>query len=226
MSQLILRALSPKTVRSLPVSSYLSWSLRRTYAKRQSDSDSGSLVKSKSEGHGSVSTDVRPLGEKIKENTKTASYMGVILLGVGVTGIMFYAIFRELFSSQSPNSVYSEALEKCINDPKVQDLLGTPIKGYGEETGRRRRRHVAHSIFERNGVKHMRMQFHIQGIRNRATVHLEVRENSSGKYEYRYMFAQLDYYPKTTVILEDNRANDNRPLSEDSVQSFELKPIV
>lgn len=40
------------------------------------------------------------------------------------------------------------------------------------------------------------------------------------------MFAQLDYYPKTTVILEDNRANDNRPLSEDSVQSFELKPIV
>lgn len=115
MSQLILRALSPKTVRSLPVSSYLSWSLRRTYAKRQSDSDSGSLVKSKSEGHGSVSTDVRPLGEKIKENTKTASYMGVILLGVGVTGIMFYAIFRELFSSQSPNSVYSEALEKCIN---------------------------------------------------------------------------------------------------------------
>ncbi|CAD7079640.1 unnamed protein product [Hermetia illucens] len=204
MSQLILRALSPKTVRSLPVSSYLSWSLRRTYAKRQSDSDSGSLVKSKSEGHGSVSTDVRPLGEKIKENTKTASYMGVILLGVGVT----------------------EALEKCINNPKVQDLLGTPIKGYGEETGRRRRRHVAHSIFERNGVKHMRMQFHIQGIRNRATVHLEVRENSSGKYEYRYMFAQLDYYPKTTVILEDNRANDNRPLSEDSVQSFELKPIV
>lgn len=62
-----------------------------------------------------VSTDVRPLGERIKENTKTASYMGVIAIGLTVTGIMFYAIFRELMSSKSPNNVYSSALDKCIN---------------------------------------------------------------------------------------------------------------
>lgn len=123
-----------------------------------------------------VSADVKPLGERIKENTKTASYTGVILLGIGVTGALFYTIFRELFSSTSPNSVYSSALEKCINDPRVQDSLGAPIKGYGEETSRRRRRHVAHSVFQRDGVNHMRMQFYIQGIRNKATVHLEVKE--------------------------------------------------
>ena len=40
--------------------------------------------------------------------------MGVILLGVGVTGVMFYAIFNELFSSNSPQAIYTEALEKCI----------------------------------------------------------------------------------------------------------------
>lgn len=62
-----------------------------------------------------VSTDVRPLGEKIKETTKTLSYTGVILVGVGVTGFIFYYVFRELFSSNSPNSIYSEALEKCKN---------------------------------------------------------------------------------------------------------------
>lgn len=55
----------------------------------------------------------------------------------------------------------------------MQDALGTPIKGYGEETRRRRRQHVAHSIHQRNGKQYIRMQFYIQGVRNKATVQLE-----------------------------------------------------
>lgn len=152
-----------------------------------------------------VSTDVRPIGERIKENTKTASYMGIIALGATVTGIMFFAICRELLSSSSPNSVYSDALDRCVNvshweqwtvyfaakhtffnyisyflfliffsqDTRVQDTLGAPIKGFGEESRRGRRQHVAHSVFDRNGSKHIRMQFYVQGIRNKATVHVE-----------------------------------------------------
>lgn len=72
--------------------------------------------------------------------------MSVIIAGVGVTGVMFYAIFRELFSSKSPNSVYAQALERCTNDPKVVDALGLPIKAYGEETRRGRRGHVRYRI--------------------------------------------------------------------------------
>uniref|UniRef100_A0A1A9WXR9 Mitochondrial import inner membrane translocase subunit Tim21 n=1 Tax=Glossina brevipalpis TaxID=37001 RepID=A0A1A9WXR9_9MUSC len=164
---------------------------------------------------GSVSTDVRPLGEKIKENTKTASYVAIIVAGVGVTAVMFWTIFSELFSSTSPNNIYSSALEQVKDDPRVQDAIGAPIKGYGEESRRGRRQRVAHSTYLRNGVPHMRMQFYIQGIRSKATVHLEARENSMGKMEYRYLFVQLDSYPHTTVILEDNRARD----SEMSTQS-------
>ncbi|XP_055685303.1 mitochondrial import inner membrane translocase subunit Tim21-like [Lutzomyia longipalpis] len=181
-----------------------------TPAPKQSES-SLSTAKPRAE----ISADVKPIGERIKENTKTASYTGVIVLGIGVTGFLFYTVFRELFSSSSANSVYSAALEKCINDPRVQDALGAPIKGYGEETSRRRRRHVAHSVYQKDGVNHMRMQFYIQGIRNKATVHLEMKENSAGSYDYRYIFVQLDHYPKTTIILEDNRGQDpqkNAPL--------------
>lgn len=69
----------------------------------------------KSQERSEVSADVRPLGEKIKETTKTVSYTGVIVLGVGVTGVIFYYVFRELFSGNSANSIYSEALEKCKN---------------------------------------------------------------------------------------------------------------
>lgn len=86
-----------------------------------------------------ISTDVKTT---IKETTKTVSYSAVILLGIGVTAVLFYAIFRELFSSKSPSGIYSQAFKKCCNDPRVQDSLGTPIKGHGEESSRRSRSHV------------------------------------------------------------------------------------
>lgn len=90
-----------------------------------------------------ISEDVQPITFKtVKETSKTVSYLGVILVGVGVTGVLFYTVLNELFSSKSPNNVYSKALERVISDPRVQDALGNPISGYGEENRRGRRQHV------------------------------------------------------------------------------------
>ncbi|KAH8413484.1 hypothetical protein KR009_011763 [Drosophila setifemur] len=178
----------------------------------------GSLQKS--QGPSQVSTDVRPIGEKIKENTKTASYTAIIVAGLGVTCVMFFAIFRELFSCESPNNIYAEALSRVVEDPRVQDAIGAPIKGFGETSRRGRRQHVAHSSYERNGKPHMRMQFYVQGLRNKATVQLESRRNASGKREYRYLFVQLDHYPHTTIVLEDNRAFDPAPEPTSAAASF------
>lgn len=111
-----------------------------------------------------VDTNVKPLGEKVKETSKTVSYLGVILLGVGVTGTLFYAVFNELFSSKSPNNVYSKAAKQCVNDPRVEDKLGYPIKIHGEETRRGRRQHVSHVVYMgKDGRQHLRMQFHLKG---------------------------------------------------------------
>ncbi|CRK86557.1 CLUMA_CG000185, isoform A [Clunio marinus] len=161
----------------------------------------------KSESHKDIGK-AKPFGERVKETAKTTSYLGIILVGVGVTGIMLYAIFKELFSNNSPQAVYSDAFERCKADTRVQDSLGLPIKAYGEETRRRRRNHVAHQIYQKNNRNYMRLSFHIQGIRNKATVHCEMRESDSGRYECRYLFVQLDSYPHTTIIVEDNRFND------------------
>ncbi|XP_026500404.2 mitochondrial import inner membrane translocase subunit Tim21 [Vanessa tameamea] len=161
-----------------------------------------------------ISTDVRPLGEKIKETTKTVSYTGIILVGVGVTGIIFYYVFRELFSSNSPNSIYSVALEKCKNDPRIEEALGSPIKGYGEETTRRRRTHVSHAIYEKDGIKHMRMRFYIKGIRNKGVVELDMKQNEYGNYLCRYLLVQLDDYSGKTFVIEDNRAELDQVKSE------------
>lgn len=64
------------------------------------------------------------------------------MLGLGVTGILVYTILSELFSTNSPNSVYSKALDRCLKDDRVKISLGEPLKGYGEETRRGRRRHT------------------------------------------------------------------------------------
>ncbi|XP_033344925.1 mitochondrial import inner membrane translocase subunit Tim21 [Bombus vosnesenskii] len=141
----------------------------------------------------------------VKENTKSIGYLGVIIGGIGITAFMFYMIFDELFSNKSPNSVYSKALDRCIKHPKVTDALGEPIKAYGEESRRGRRSHISHIIFEKDGVRHMRMKFYIQGIRRRATVNLEVQEDESGNYMYRYLYVLVDDILQTIIKIEDNR---------------------
>uniref|UniRef100_A0A1B6FI33 Mitochondrial import inner membrane translocase subunit Tim21 n=1 Tax=Cuerna arida TaxID=1464854 RepID=A0A1B6FI33_9HEMI len=162
-----------------------------------------------------VSEDVRPITFKtVKETTKTASYLGVILLGVGVTGIIFYTVLGELFSSKSPNNVYSKALERVCSDTRVMDALGEPISGYGEENRRGRRQHVSHLLYEKNGEKRLRMKFYISGTRKRATVHLEMREDESGKYTYRYLFVELDDFGRHPIIFEDNRNTETSPVKK------------
>lgn len=63
-----------------------------------------------------------------------------------------------------------------FQDPRVVDALGSPIKGYGEETSRRRRTHVSHAVYEKDGITHMRMRFYIKGIRNKGIVELDMKK--------------------------------------------------
>ena len=41
---------------------------------------------------------------------------------------------RELFSSNSANSLYDKAVADCLAHEKLVDLLGEPIKAFGEPT--------------------------------------------------------------------------------------------
>ncbi|XP_014213371.1 mitochondrial import inner membrane translocase subunit Tim21 [Copidosoma floridanum] len=144
--------------------------------------------------------------EVVKENTKSAWYLTVIVAGVAGTGAIFYAVFKELFSSKSPNGVYNNAFIRCVRDPKVCDAIGEPIKAFGEETRRGRRGHVQHSVYRgEDGVNRMRMKFYIQGSRKEGTVHLEMREDSDRNWVYRYLFIQLKDFTKSVIVLEDNR---------------------
>lgn len=132
-----------------------------------------------------LDTNVKHLGERVKQTTKTASYLGIIVVGIGITGTLFYAVLQELFSNKSPNSVYSSAAKRCIDDTRVQDALGMPITSYGETTRRGRRQHVSHLAYQRNGKKCLRMKFYLHGSFRKGTAQLDMIEVRKISYKFR-----------------------------------------
>ncbi|XP_054479185.1 mitochondrial import inner membrane translocase subunit Tim21-like [Anoplopoma fimbria] len=146
--------------------------------------------------------------QKVKEAGRDFTYLIVVLIGLGVTGGLLYVVFQELFSSSSPNKVYGKAFNKVKLDPEVIGAFGEPIKCYGETTRRGRRQQVSHQEYLKDGLKHMRLKFYIEGSEpgRKGTVHSESKENpETGKYEFRYIFVEVDTYPRRTIIVEDNR---------------------
>lgn len=146
--------------------------------------------------------------QKVKDAGRDFTYLIVVLIGLGVTGGLLYVVFQELFSTSSPNKVYGKAFDKVKSHPEVIGAFGEPIKCYGETTRRQRRQHVSHSEYLKDGLKHMRLKFYIEGSEPglKGTVHSDSKENiESGKYEFRYIFVDVDAYPRRTIIVEDNR---------------------
>ena len=81
-----------------------------------------------------------------------------------------------MFSSNSANNLYEKAVQECISHDKVKDKLGEPLKAFGEESRRGRRNRVSQMQYQdKEGRKGIRIQFYLQGLRNRATVELDSR---------------------------------------------------
>nr|SVE85233.1 EOG090X0I05 [Daphnia pulex] len=148
-----------------------------------------------------------PLGAKVKDAGKTVWYTGIVIFGFLATGALLFAVFKELFWSESPQSVYSDALKKCTDYPRMKDLLGEPITGFCDGSGRRGRTNLRHSLYMKDGIEHLQIRFYVKGIRNQATVHA-VMEKKDGKFEYKYLVAETENYPKEKIFLIDNRKHE------------------
>lgn len=163
--------------------------------RKESDSDSAGQLQT-------------TFAKKAKENVKTASYSVIVIAGIGVTAGVLYIIFKELFSGDSPQKLFQTASEKCIEHEKVQDLLGEPIKAYGEQTRRHKSKHVKHMYYkDEEGKTGIRVQFHLHGLRRSAVAELDAREESidGGKMKIRYIIVTTDDMYRSSVIVEDNR---------------------
>lgn len=180
------------------------WTQGQNQQRAKEDGSKQVSVHRSQSGKTAIST-----SQKVKEAGRDFTYLIVVLIGITITGGLFYTIFRELFSSSSPNKIYGKALEKCRLNPEVLSVFGEPLKGYGEMTRRGRRQHVSFIEYVKDGLKHMRVKFYIQGSEpgKQGTVHLEVKENpESGEYEFQYIFVELEPYSRRTIVIEDNRS--------------------
>ncbi|XP_029090102.1 mitochondrial import inner membrane translocase subunit Tim21 [Monodon monoceros] len=180
------------------------WTQGQSPQRAKEDGSKQVSVHRSQSGETAIST-----SQKVKEAGRDFTYLIVVLIGITITGGLFYTIFRELFSSSSPNKIYGKALEKCRLHPEVLSVFGEPLKGYGEMTRRGRRQHVSFIEYVKDGLKHMRVKFYIQGSEpgKQGTVHLEVKENpESGEYEFQYIFVELEPYSRRTIVIEDNRS--------------------
>nr|SVE78598.1 EOG090X0I05 [Daphnia lumholtzi] len=147
-----------------------------------------------------------PLGAKVKDAGKTVWYTGIVAIGFLATGALLFAVIKELLWSESPQSVYSDALKKCIEYSRMKDLLGEPITGFCDGSGRRGRTNLRHSFYVKDGLEHLQIRFYVKGIRNQATVNV-VMEKRNGKFEYKYLVAETENYPKEKIFIIDNRQN-------------------
>ncbi|XP_062933405.1 mitochondrial import inner membrane translocase subunit Tim21 [Cynocephalus volans] len=182
------------------------WTHGPSPQKAEDSSKQVSVHRSQS-GETAIST-----SQKVKEAGRDFTNLIVVLVGISITGGLFYTIFKELFSSSSPSKIYGKALEKCRSHPEVIGVFGEPVKGYGEMTRRGRRQHVSFIEYVKDGLKHTRVKFYIKGSEpgKHGTVHVEVKENpQSGECDFRYIFVDVESYPRRTIVIEDNRFQDN-----------------
>jgi len=141
--------------------------------------------------------------EKVKENTKTMGYAGIMIVGLCMVGSVLWFVVRELFYSDSPSSIYSDSFKLVKSNTEVQDALGLPITCHGEETRRGWRRHVLHQEFLSDNAKLIRMKYYLNGKFRKATVTLEKRANLRGKYDhYSYLVVELDGYPSRLIEID------------------------
>ncbi|XP_048752718.1 mitochondrial import inner membrane translocase subunit Tim21-like [Ostrea edulis] len=144
-------------------------------------------------------------GQKVVEAGKDLTYIGVILIGGGLIGYVFYNLYKELFATDGATSVYNAAADICKKDDRVINAMGEPIKVYGETDRRGRRRHVSHEEFMVNGIKHMRMKFYIQSPHKVGTVYAEIKQETDNDVEYVYLIVELKGFPSKTIVIVDKR---------------------
>ena len=144
--------------------------------------------------------------QKVKEAGKTATYGSFILMGVAFTGGLVWYVANELLFGFSSNAVFSRALDIVKDHDLVQMEIGDSMKGFGEESGRGRRKNVSYAEYTHDGVNYMRVQFYVKGAKGKGTVHTEAVETSRGKFDFRYIFVELDKFPPVQpIIVLDNR---------------------
>ncbi|KAI9830711.1 MAG: hypothetical protein M1826_004540 [Phylliscum demangeonii] len=126
---------------------------------------------------------------------------------MGMTAGVVALLYFDVFSPDSKTSHFNRAVDRVKNDARCIELLGDRkrIMAYGQPSAGRlvRNRPLASTAStDRNGVEHLVMRFHVEGPRNKGTVHLHLTKRPDQRaLECRYL--ALDVRGHARIVLEE-----------------------
>jgi import inner membrane translocase subunit TIM21 len=166
-----------------------------------------------------------PLSARMKNAASFTFYSGLVLGGIGLTGLVIYYFVHDILLPTSDVQVFNRAFGIVEKDPRCQQLLGGGrIKAYGEHTDNKwaRSRPIASRRgYDGRGKEHLIMQFHVQGDLAEGLVRLEMIESDEkhhagiGSFDFRYLLLEIPGQPRVYLI-----DNSNQPPKKTSNTGF------
>ncbi|EOA21312.1 hypothetical protein CARUB_v10001670mg [Capsella rubella] len=182
--------------------------LTRSFASRTSKDSGNQQNKAKKE----VTTTEDPfdsptyhIPEKPVTFTEGASYSLVILAGLGIAGAAGYAVFKELIFQPKEYKIFDKALKRIQDDGQVRVRIGSPIKGYGQETrNRAARQRIPNRVFtDEDGVEHVEVNFYIRGPQGAGKVYTEMfKDKAENEWKYTYLIVEILTPSPAKLMLE------------------------
>lgn len=104
--------------------------------------------------------------EKTARAAQQSFNFGFIVVGVGLTGVVGYFLFTDVFSTESKTTYFNRAVDRIRKDHRCLELLGDgkKIRAHGEETHNRWARSRPIASTERTdpqGNHHLLMHFYV-----------------------------------------------------------------
>lgn len=159
--------LRPATIASSCHPVLLPLAARRTYATPGGSSSASkrrSVTPFNDDGH--VPWSQLSGAEKTARAAQQSFNFGFILVGVGLTGVVGYFLFTDVFSTESKTTYFNRAVDRIRKDHRCLELLGEgkKIRAHGEETHNRWARSRPIASTERTdpqGNHHLLMHFYV-----------------------------------------------------------------
>jgi import inner membrane translocase subunit TIM21 len=111
----------------------------------------------------------------VRESAFDLTYIVFGAFGILCLGTLAYMVITEFVMPNSPQAVFRRSLRLLRDNDAVCAYFGTPLRGFGEETRRGRRRNVTHLEYVKDGEERMRMVFYVRGPSGDGSVQLEMK---------------------------------------------------
>ncbi|KAK1836904.1 TIM21-domain-containing protein [Podospora conica] len=165
--------------------------------------------------------------EKTGRAAQQTFNLGLVAVGLALTGGVAYVLWTELVSVDSKTAWFNRGVDRVRGDAACRRLLGarewsgSDIKAFGEETGNkwRRARPLASSSYkDARGDEHLVIKFNVQGPRTPGEVHMHlVKPVDKSDFEYKYLFLEVKGHNR--VYLENANAKGT---GEDGKKGFKM----